>query len=850
MDKITILTCQGQHKATKKFTRKADGGIEKQAFDAGWKFGHAEKSVDSLQALAVVLDELLNKPESFVIRGAANDSAKSTARRKSIHFDAVPRRYVMLDIDKLPCPAHFDVTKHPEEAVNWALEHLPAPFREVSCYYKFSSSQNIEKSSTLSLHLWFWLDKPVSNDEWKRYFKANPAPVDMALFSSVQIHYTARPIFIGMDDPLPKRSGVLVGKRVSVPPLDIPPLEERQSQPRSEKEPEITQSSTERAIELLLPYYREGHRDRFCGAIAGALYRGGWSAQNAADFIYELAESAEDEEADARYGSALRICDAIDNDRPAQGIPTLQDELGVENLDEVLVLLGVGNPDFALMINGLRESSDLEEIRKVMAHLATLPESKQNSHIDRIKKLTGQPKSALNAALKEAKKALNALQARDWADLTMERLLRGEFESGRTLIRAEDGRYWQYNGQYWVPVNDDFIKGELIPYARKTVAASDGATNVSAIMTKVLNALPGRARRDGNPLHSQEARAVINCLNGELWFDNNGNAMLKPHRPESYLKHCLNVEYNPAATALMFDKAVLEIFSDNHDMVRHFIELAGYICQPWRKLPIIVLLYGHGSNGKSSLMGVAQKILGHKMIMSDRISKMEDNPFKIGGLDGKLLLLDDDVDEGSCLEDGFLKKISEEKLMTGQHKHKPLFEFFSRAVPVMLANNYPAIKDLSYGVQRRLLIIPFKRQFRKEEINPDLFDQIWAQEASGILNRFVEGFQRLRQRGRFLEPEACTTAKFEWLRRANILPTFIEECCEVGDGAVQALGVIYSAFRQYCEENGIRYIPTQPTLGERLEKLGYAVPILNGKKHVRGLRLKPQAATPIDLRQE
>ena len=57
MDKITILTCQGQHKATKKFTRKADGGIEKQAFDAGWKFGHAEKSVDSLQALAVVLDE-------------------------------------------------------------------------------------------------------------------------------------------------------------------------------------------------------------------------------------------------------------------------------------------------------------------------------------------------------------------------------------------------------------------------------------------------------------------------------------------------------------------------------------------------------------------------------------------------------------------------------------------------------------------------------------------------------------------------------------------------------------------------------------------------------------------------
>jgi P4 family phage/plasmid primase-like protien len=848
MDNLTILTCRDPHKATKKFTRNSDGSTEKHSFIAGWQFSHEEKMVTSLQTLAAELESLLDKSESFVIRGAANDSAAKLTRRKGIFFDAVPRHYVMLDIDKLPCPAHFDAAKNPEEITIWALEHLPAPFKEANCYYKFSASQNIGTQSTISLHLWFWLDKATSNDELKRYFKANHAPVDLALFSSVQMHYTARPIFIGWDDPLPQRSGLLERKSASVPPLDIPAPEDRQQSPRSLEEPKVTHANRAKAIDMLLPYYQEGLRDRFCGAIAGVLYRGGWSAINTADFIYDLAERAEDEDADARYGSALRICDAIDNDRPAQGIPTLKRDIGLENPNEILILLGIGKPDLSSTINGFSKTTDLESIREVMAILATFPESDQKAYIDRIKLLTGQAKGVLSSLLKEAQQLINAKQAIDWSDITMERLLRVKFEGGRTLIRAEDGRYWQYNGRHWEPVSDDFIKSTLLPYARDTVAYSEGRTTVSAINNAVLNTLSGRAHKENNPLHTQDAPSVINCLNGELWFDASGNTTLKPHRPESYLKHCLNVEYSPASLSPMFDKAVLDIFSGNEDMVRHFMELVGYICQPWRKLPIIVLLYGHGSNGKSSLMGVVQKILGRKMIMSDRISKMEDNPFKIGGLDGKLLLLNDDVDEGSCLEDGFLKKISEEKLMTGQHKHKPLFEFICRAVPVMLANNYPAIKDLSYGVQRRIIIIPFLRQFKKEEIKVGLFDQIWEQEASGILNRFVEGFQRLKQRGYFQMPEPCIAAQKEWLRRANILPTFIEECCEIRDGCVQPLGAFYSAFREYCSENGIRYVPSQGTIGDRLEKLAYAVTNLNGKKHVRGLRVKETSTTPINLR--
>ena len=346
--------------------------------------------------------------------------------------------------------------------------------------------------------------------------------------------------------------------------------------------------------------------------------------------------------------------------------------------------------------------------------------------------------------------------------------------------------------------------------------------------------------RHDDPLRliNKDTPAVINCRNGELWFDETGNVTFKPHLAESYLRYCLNVDYAPEAQSPMFDKAAKEIFAcnqDPEDMFRHFMEVFGYICQPWRKLAVIVLLYGGGNNGKTSLVSMIVRILGQKAVMSDRISEIETNPFKIGALDGKLMLMDDDVDEGTCLPDGFLKKISEEKIMSGQHKYKPPFEFTCRAVPVMLANAYPSTKDLTEGIRRRVMVIPFTRRFKPEEAKAGLFDTIWKEEASGILNQVIAGFQRLKKRGGFSEPADCIAAKREWLIKSNVLPTFIEEMCQKGDSLKQYLRVFYPAFKEYCIDAGIRNIPSRPGVEKRLENLGYTISILNGEKTVNGL---------------
>jgi len=233
-------------------------------------------------------------------------------------------------------------------------------------------------------------------------------------------------------------------------------------------------------------------------------------------------------------------------------------------------------------------------------------------------------------------------------------------------------------------------------------------------------------------------------------------------------------------------------------------------------------------------MTIVEHLLGSSSIMSDRISEIEKNIFKIGALAGKLMLIDDDVDAGTCLPDGFLKKISEEKTMTGQEKYGPPFEFKCRAVPVLLANSNPSLKDLSNGIRRRMMVVPFKRTFEKHEIKPGLFDEIWKTEASGILNHAISGFQRLKIRGRFLEPAACERAKEEWLTRSNALTSFLDEVCVKGK-VKQRFKDFYEVFCDYCNEAGVINIPTRQGVRARLEGLGYEFSSLNGYPVVMGI---------------
>ena len=174
--------------------------------------------VTSLQSLSQVLTKLESSTNKAVIRGEPLESGYSPVPRTKANFKSAPRHWCMLDIDDLDCPA--DKTD-PNTKIAYAIEQLPKEFLQTNFYYHFSSSMGIKPG--IRVHLWFWLDRPCSDEEMKAWLA--DAPVDLCLFNPVQLHLTANPLFIdGAVDPLPERSGLYTveGWTDSVsPPVDL-----------------------------------------------------------------------------------------------------------------------------------------------------------------------------------------------------------------------------------------------------------------------------------------------------------------------------------------------------------------------------------------------------------------------------------------------------------------------------------------------------------------------------------------------------------------------------------------------------------------------------------------------------
>jgi putative DNA primase/helicase len=206
------------------------------------------------------------------------------------------------------------------------------------------------------------------------------------------------------------------------------------------------------------------------------------------------------------------------------------------------------------------------------------------------------------------------------------------------------------------------------------------------------------------------------------------------------------------------------------------------------------------------LVQTIARLLGPGLVSSQRIENLDKHRFASASLLGKLLLVDDDVRASIRLPDGELKKISEAKPITAERKYGPTFEFVVRSVPVLLCNNNASLADVSYGMSRRLMVLPFDRTF-KDDADPTLFPTIWKSEMAGVLNRCMDGFRRLLVRGRFEIPIAVTRANAEWLKEANPLAAFVDECCNRDPLGKCLIQNFYGSYRHWAQEKG--YTKTQ-----------------------------------------
>ncbi|MCW3476331.1 hypothetical protein [Limobrevibacterium gyesilva] len=216
-DNITVLRARGRRLAKRV---RSDGTID--AYDSARTYDLFTAPIADLAALATLLDRLLARPDCAVVRGAIIDPARTQGVRRRVHPDPstgecptlreAPRLWLALDVDSAERPEAVPAHDLPGCAAA-AIRGLPKAFHDASCIVQASGSHGLKPG--LRLRLWYWLSRPLTGPELKRWFRG--VPVDPAVFRPAQVIYTAAPIFDrAADNPLSARMVAVSGASSTV----------------------------------------------------------------------------------------------------------------------------------------------------------------------------------------------------------------------------------------------------------------------------------------------------------------------------------------------------------------------------------------------------------------------------------------------------------------------------------------------------------------------------------------------------------------------------------------------------------------------------------------------------------
>lgn len=108
------------------------------------------------------------------------------------------------------------------ERLDYLVSLLPPYFHGASYHYRWSASAGVQGWGYLSCHLWFWLSEAWDSATIRERMMEEQWECDESPFDPVHVHYTAAPIFDGVESPiLGSRSGLIRGNRdaVAMPPF-------------------------------------------------------------------------------------------------------------------------------------------------------------------------------------------------------------------------------------------------------------------------------------------------------------------------------------------------------------------------------------------------------------------------------------------------------------------------------------------------------------------------------------------------------------------------------------------------------------------------------------------------------
>jgi len=301
---------------------------------------------------------------------------------------------------------------------------------------------------------------------------------------------------------------------------------------------------------------------------------------------------------------------------------------------------------------------------------------------------------------------------------------------------------------------------------------------------------------DGPP-----ARELVACRNGLLHLPTGD---LLDHTPRFFTRNALTFDYDASAPAPSGWLAFLEtLWPDEPEAVTLLQEIFGYLLIPDTSQQKIFLMVGPTRSGKGTIARVLTELVGPPNICAPSLADFGET-FGLEPLLGKQLAILSDVrldgkaNHAAIAES--LLKISGEDTVTVKRKFKSAWDGRLGVRFMLLSNLMPRFSDASPALANRFVPLLMDQSFLGRE-DHDLLTKLLP-ELPGILNWAIDGWRRLRERGRFNLPQSSRDAIQQLIELAAPVATFMREECELDPEGEVAKAELFDRWKNWCDRNG------------------------------------------------
>lgn len=329
---------------------------------------------------------------------------------------------------------------------------------------------------------------------------------------------------------------------------------------------------------------------------------------------------------------------------------------------------------------------------------------------------------------------------------------------------------------------------------------------------------------------------LLNVQNGTIDLR---TGKLRLHRRSDLITKLVPVDYNPEAKCPLWESFLDKIMGGRKELVRFLQQAVGYSLTGETIEQVLFVMWGSGSNGKSTFLNTLQALFGDyakrtgfTTFLNDRNNDGKYND--LAALVGSRLVFASESKAGGSLNEAVIKEITGGDSISVRFLYKEFFTYTPAFKLWLCTNHKPWIQGADHAIWRRIRLIPFEIRISDEEADRTLPQKL-MEELPGILKWAVEGCLSWQREG-LVVPEVVRSATDEYRSENDVFLEFLEENCATDKTSEESNKKLYEAYWQWCYQNKEHPL-SRRAFGLRLRDRGFEQRKSNGNRIWIGVKL-------------